>query len=150
MSEKMLAILFHLYPPAFRECYLREALLLFRDRRLHETGVYRKSRLLCDLLVDFLVGLTIAWQSSYSATIVPSHQPTVQPTPTFRLLNPDPLRPASILLGSIFSVAAFSLFVSVLRTTAPYPIERRALPLIDSVLQRLNQPTLPAPQNVDL
>ncbi len=150
MSEKMLALLFHLYPPAFRERYLHEAVLLCRDRRCHETGIYRRLCLVCDLLIDAFIGLPIAWQVSYSDVAARPQAPNAQPVPSFRLLYAEPLRPTSIVLGCVGSIAAIGLFALVLRVTALHPIENHALSPIDSVLRRLNQPTLPSPQNGDL
>lgn len=151
MSEKMLALFFRLYPPAFRERYLCEALLLCRDRRRHETGIYRSVRLACDLLVDFFVSLPKAWQASYSiAATARSHAPDAQFAPSFRSLNAEPLRPASILVGSMLSLAGIGVFALVLRTTALHPIETHTISPIDSVVRRLNQPALPPPQNSDL
>ena len=150
MSEKMLALLFRLYPAAFRQRYLHEALLLCRDRSRRETGVYHKLRLICDLLVDFFAGLPIAWQASYSIPAARTQTPNGHPVPSFSMLDAPPLRPASILLGSISSIAVLGLFVLVLRTTALYPLERHALSPIESVLQRLNQPAVPPPQSGDV
>ena len=148
MSEKMLALLLRLYPPAFRERYLHEAALLCRDRRRHETGIYRRLRLVCDLLIDFFIGLPIAWQVSFSVVPVRSQAPNAQSVPSFRLLYAEPLRPTSVLLGCVFSITAIGVFALVLRATALHPIERHALSPIDSVLKRLNQPPLPPPQGV--
>ena len=149
MSEKMLALLFRLYPLSFRERYLHEALLLYRDRRRHETGIYRGLRLVCDLLMDFLIGFPLAWRTSYSIAAVPLQAPKVQPIPSFRLLHAEHLRPTSILLGSIFSIIGIGVFTLVVRSTALHPVERHLHSPIDSVLQRLNQPSLPPPQNGD-
>lgn len=149
MCERIFALLFRLYPPAFRERYQHEALLLCRDRRQHETGTYRSARLACDLLFDFFAGLPRAWQASYTIATAQSRDPNAPAVPSFSLLQAEPLRPASILLGSMFSITAFSIFVLVLRSTPLYPLERRALSPIESVMQRLNQPVLPAGQRVD-
>jgi hypothetical protein len=147
MSEKMLALLFRLYPPAFRERYLHEALLLCRDRRRHETGIYRGVRLVGDLLVDFFTGLPKAWQASYSTAVVRSQTSNTQPVPSFSLLHAESLRPTSILLGLMFSIAAIGVFTLLMKTTTVYPIEKHALSPIETVLQRLNQPALPPVQN---
>lgn len=149
MSEKMLALLFRLYPPAFRERYLHEALLLCRDRRRHETGIYRRVGLVCDLSIDFFAGLPKAWQTFYSIVAVRSQVPNTRPVPSFSLLHSEPLRPTSILLGCMFSITAFGLFVLILRTTALSPFESRAPSPIDSVMRRLNQPALPPVQDRD-
>lgn len=150
MSEKMLALLFRLYPSAFRKRYLHEALLLYRDRSRYETGVYRSVRLVCDLVIDFFVALPKVWQTSYSIVVVRSQAPKTQPSPSFSLLHPEPLRPISILCGCIFSITAIGVFVLVMRATPLYPSERYALSPINSVLQRFNQPALPPHQNGNL
>ena len=91
MSEKMLALFFRLYPPAFRERYLHEAILLCRDRRRHEAGIYRGLRLVCDLFIDFFAGLPKAWQMSYTPVAVRSQAPNTLPLPSFSLLHSEPL-----------------------------------------------------------
>jgi hypothetical protein len=149
MSEKLLALLFRLYPPAFRQRYLHEAVLLCRDRRRHETGFYRSARLARDLLVDFLAGLPKAWQTSYSVASDGSQAPNAQPVPSFSLLHAEPLSPTSVLLGCFFSVAAVTVFTLVMRATVLHPAEQHAFSPIKSVLQRLNQPPLPPPQKGD-
>lgn len=147
MSEKMLALLFRLYPAAFRQRYLHEALLLCRDRCRHEIGIYRRLRLICDLLVDLFAGLPIAWQAFYSIAATRPQTSNGHPVPSFSMLDAKPLRPVSILLSCIFSIAAFGFFVLMLKTTALYPSERHALSPIESVLQRLNQPASSPPQD---
>lgn len=149
MSEKVLAMLFRLYPTAFRERYLHEAQLLCRDRRRHERGIYLGVRLACDLFVDFLIGLTKAWRTSYSGVAASSRVPSAPLPPSFRLLQAEPLRPSSILLGGILSMTAILSFALVLRTAALHPRERHGPSPIDSVLQRVNQPTLPPPETSD-
>ncbi len=149
MSEKILAYFFLLYPPAFRQRYLHEALLLCRDRCRHETGVYRRVCLACDLLIDFFAGLPKAWQTSYSIVAVGSQSLDKRPVPSFSMLQSEPLRPTSILLGCLLSIAAFGVFVLILRITALYPLESRAWSPIDSVMRRLNQPALPSVQSRD-
>ena len=149
MCEKIFALFFRLYPPAFRERYLQESILLCRYRHHYETGAFRSARLAFDLVVDFLAGLTRAWQASYSVAALRLQGPNTQPVPSFSLRHAEPLRPSSILLGSMFSITVIGIFLLVLRTTALYPLEKRALSPIDSVMQRLNQPALPADQRVD-
>ena len=149
MSEKLLALLFRLYPPAFRQRYLHEAMLLCRDRRLHETGIYRSARLARDLLIDFLAGLPKAWQTSYSIAADGSQAPNAQPVPSFNLLHAEPLSPTSILLGCLFSAAAVTIFTLVMRATVLHSAEQHAFSPIESVLGRLNQPPVPPPQKGD-
>ncbi len=147
MSEKLLALLFRLYPPAFRERYLDEAIVLCRDRRRNETGIYRRLRLACDLLIDFSVSLPRAWQTSFSEIAsAPSPVTNAQGAPSFPSLRTEHLRPSVILLGIVFSIAALGGFVLFLRTTALYPLERHEPSAIETVLHRLNQPVRAASQ----
>ena len=71
MSEKTLTLLFRLYPPPSREHDLREALILCRGPRRHETGFCRDLRLVCDLLTDFSKALP--WLGKRPTPVVPSH-----------------------------------------------------------------------------
>lgn len=146
MCERILSLLFRLYPSGFRERYLREVLLLYRDRWGCETGPYRSFRLTLDLLVDFVAGLPRAWQTSYSSTTMQTQLPDIHSAPSFRLLTVEPLRPTSILLGGALSVTAIGIFVLLMRTTTLLSSERDTPSPVYSVLQHLNQPSSPSPE----
>lgn len=146
MSEKMFAFLLSLYPPGFRERYFQEAMLLYRDRYRHETGVFRRARLWCDLLADLLTGLPRAWQTFCPVVAVPSESRIVN-GPSFHLLHSEPLRPAVILVSGVLTLGAVGAFTFVLNIAFHDPIQSYSMSPIESVMHRLNQPALPVPGN---
>lgn len=139
MSEKIYACLLRLYPPAFRARYQEEVLQLYRDRLRDNPGLSHRFQLHCELLVDALVALPQAWRNTYTAS-TPSPVATAESTPSFRLLDEDPIHPASALIGSALSFAAISAFGFMLSfpphsrssssSNQPSPVE--------SVMERLN------------
>ena len=116
MCEKIFACLFRLYPAHFRRQYGAEAMGLLRDRLRDERGSRRRLRLWFDLLVDFAAGLPQAYRNRYAS-------PVPQPAsglPTFRVLDQEPLRPGSVVLGSVFALATLSAFVFVMNHASAY------------------------------
>jgi hypothetical protein len=146
MSEKMFAFLLSLYPPGFRERYFQEAMLVYRDRYRHETGLFRRARLWWDVLTDFVTGLPRAWQASCSAVAVPSESRILN-GPSFHLLHSEPLRPAVILVGGMLTLGAVGAFTFVLRAAFLHPIQPNTMSPIESVMHRVNQPALPEAGN---
>lgn len=145
MSEKICACLLLLYPSAFRSKYHEEALQLYRDRLRDEAGMFRRCRLCCDLLIDALIGLPQAWRNTYAAASAPSLATTAEDIPSFGLIDTNPLRPASILIGSTLSLAALSGFGLMMNLPTPYRSSSnssRPSP-IESVMQRLNHAVPP-------
>lgn len=145
MSEKIYACLLRLYPPAFRNKYREEALQLYRDRLRDEIGMFRRCQLYRDLLVDALIGLPQAWRNAYAATSAPPLVTNANNIPSFRVLDKQPLRPGSILIGSTLSAAALSAFGFVLSLPTPsrsLSTSSRRSP-IEAVMERLND-TAPA------
>jgi hypothetical protein len=147
MSEKIFSFLLHLYPPGFRERYYQEAVLLYRDRRRHETGFYRRARLWCDLLSDFVIGLPTTWLSSCPAVAVHSESINANGSPSFRLLQPEPLRPAVVLVAGILTLGAAGAFTFVLNVALLQPLPSHTKLPIELVMDRLNQPALPEAGN---
>ena len=142
MSEKIYAYLLRLYPSAFRNKYQEEALQLYRDRLRDEPGLFHRCRLYFDLLVDALVGLPQAWHNTYAATSAPPLVMTADNVPSFRVLDKQPLRPGSILIGSTLSVVALSAFGFVMSLPTPSRSSSSAssrVPRIKAVMERLNQ-----------
>jgi hypothetical protein len=141
MSEKIYACLLRLYPFAFRTKYQEEALQLYRDRLRDEAGTFHRCQLYCDLLVDALIGLPQAWRNTYAATSAPSLVTNANNIPSFRILDKQPLRPASILIGSTLSFVALSAFGLMMSL----PIPSRSFSMlshpspIESVMERLNR-----------
>lgn len=142
MSEKIFALWLRLFPPEFRARYGEEAVQLYRDRVRDERGVWRRARLGWDLLADFFTGLPKAWQMTYAVASDRSREPEAELVPLFRLLQAEPLRPASLLLGGLLAVMVVAVSALVLQTAILHPVARHTRSPIDSVLQRLNQPSL--------
>jgi hypothetical protein len=139
MSEIMFAFLLSLYPPGFREKYFQEAMLLYRDRYRHETGLFRRTRLWYDLLADLVTGLPRAWQTPCSVVAVPSESRILN-GPSFHLFHFEPLRPTVILAGGMLALGIVGALTFVLRTAALHPIQFNTMSPIELVMNRVNQP----------
>jgi hypothetical protein len=149
VSEKIFALLLRLFPPEFRARYGEEAMQLYRDRSADETGLARRVRLGFDLLLDLFRGLSQAWQMSYAAASASSETQGASLVPSFRLLYREPLRPASIVLGSMLSITILGVSVLVLRNAALHPHGFQARSPIDAVLQHVNHPMTPEARGSD-
>ena len=150
MSEKIYACLLRCYPSAFRRRYQEEALQLYRDRLRDERGMVYRCRLYFDLLIDALTGLPRAWRNTYADTSAPSLTANGEGTPSFHLLDKQALRPASILFGSMLSLAALSAFGLMMSLASSYPpssTSSRPSP-IESVMERLNHALPPGNDDV--
>jgi Peptidase family S41/N-terminal domain of Peptidase_S41 in eukaryotic IRBP len=141
MCEKIYACLLRLYPSAFRTKYQEEVLQLYRDRIRGETGMLHRWQQYCDLLLDALVALPQAWRNTYADTSALSLVATSENIPTFRLLDKQPLHPASILVGSTLSFAALSAFCLMMGLpTPPRSSSTSSQPSsIESVMEHLNR-----------
>jgi len=120
MSEKIFACLLRLYPARFRQQYGAEAMGLLRDRLRDERGIARRVRLWFDLLLDFATGAPLAYRNSYamvSASPVPHGAAGL---PEFRVLDQEPLRPESVVLGSVLAFGALAAFVLVMNHASGY------------------------------
>jgi hypothetical protein len=130
MSEKFYSFLLRLYPAGFRRQYGAEALQLFRDRLRDERGLLRKGHLWIDLLIDFALGLHWARRNTYTTTTTTQAWEATIGVPAFRILEEEPLRPFSVLMGSFFGVATLAFFIVVLNHAAafhPFPGSIRRL-----------------------
>jgi hypothetical protein len=146
MSEKMYTRLLRLYPSRFRKQYEGEALQLIRDRLRNETGFFKRARLWWDMVADVFVGLPQTYRNSYAVSEAASLSPNTEGVPSFKVLEQEPLGHASILLGSTLSLAAMVAFGFLLsRSVAhlPVPDSHGRMSPIESVMERLNQPTVP-------
>lgn len=144
MSEKMYIRLLRLYPPRFRQEYEEEALQLIRDRLGEEAVFFKRARLWWNLVTDLLVGLPQAYRNSYATTETMIFSPNADGVPSFRVLDMEPLRRGSILVGTTVSLTAIAAFGFVLsRPIAYLPISgsNGRMSPIESVLERLNRPT---------
>ncbi len=142
MSEKVYIRLLRLYPPKFRKEYEADALQLIRDRLCDEASFFKRARLWWDLVTDLLVGLPQAYRNSYAATEAMSFSPNADGIPSFKVLDKEPLRRGSILVGgtvSLTTIAAFGFVLS--RPIAYLPISgsNGRMSPIESVLERLNR-----------
>lgn len=120
MSEKIFACLLRLYPARFRQQYGAEAMRFLHDRLRDERGITRRVRLWFDLLFDFVTGVPQAYRNSYamvSASPVPHRTAGL---PAFRVLDQEPLRPESLVLGSVLAFAALAAFVFVMNHASAY------------------------------
>jgi hypothetical protein len=143
MSEKMYIRLLRIYPSTFHKKYEREAVQLIRDRFHDETG-FKRVRLWWDLATDLLVGLPQAYRNSYAATEAMSLSSNADGIPTFKVLDKEPLRRGSILVGGTVSLSAIAAFGFVLsRPIAYLPISgsNGRMSPIESVLEHLNRAT---------
>jgi hypothetical protein len=146
MSEKIFAFLLRLYPARFRQKYEAEAIMLLRDRLRDERGAVRRLRLFFDLLADFASGLPISHRNSYASS---APQPA-SGLPGFRVLDQEPLRPGSVMLASVFALAALAAFVFVMNHASAYhPFARlqglgnhspgQASPNVEQVAEKLEE-----------
>jgi hypothetical protein len=146
MSEKMYTRLLRIYPSTFRKKYEGEALQLIRDRFHDETGL-KRVRLCWDLVTDLLAGLPQAYRNSYAVKEAMSLSPSGDGIPSFKVLDNEPLRRGSILVGGTVSLAAIAAFGFVLSHPIAYlPISglNGRMSPIESVLERLNRATTSA------
>jgi hypothetical protein len=120
MSEKIYAFLLRLYPARFRQQYGAEALQLLQDRMRDERGLRRKLRVWIDLLSDLALGLPQAYRNTYATAATNSAWQTATGLPAFRSLEREPLRPGSVVMGGIFSVATLALFIFVMNHAPAY------------------------------
>jgi hypothetical protein len=146
MSEKMYIRLLRLYPSGFRKQFEGEALQLIRDRLRDETGFFKRARLWWDLATDVLAGLPQAYRNSYADTEAAALSPSVDGVPSFKILDKEPLRHGSILVGgtvSVVAIAAFGFALNHPLAYQPIPGSNTRMSPIESVMQRLNRPTPP-------
>jgi hypothetical protein len=143
MSEKIYTCLLRLFPSAFRRLYTEEALRLFRERLRDETGIFRRLRLIGDLLADFIGALPQAYKNSYvKAAPVASLTFHFDGVPSFQVLSKEPIRRETIVFASVLSLTALAAFVYVMELPGPYHHAGRngRISPIEAVLEQLNQP----------
>jgi hypothetical protein len=114
MSERIFALLLRLYPKHFRARYGDESLQLLRDRLRDESGFFARLRLLVDLFTDTAVGLPRA-QGLTAPSAAPAAAAFSSGLPSFRVLEPQSLRPAALVLAWIIGSASMGTFAVLLR-----------------------------------
>lgn len=141
MSERVFALLVRLYPAAFRQKYQQDVLQLYRDRLRAERGLVRKTKLYCDLLMDAVAGLPIAWRNSYGEATSTRIAADASGLPSFHMLEREPLKPGSVVVGCVLSLTALVALGMVMRLPAPhlYSNAGAALSPVETVLDRLNR-----------
>lgn len=149
-TERIFTFLLRFYPSRFRRLYRDEAIALLRDRLRDEHGTARRLRLWFDLLADFVTALPLAWRNSYAmANATPAPQPSTR-LPAFRVLDQEPLRPGSVMMGSVLALAALAAFVFVMNHASAYhPFARlrglathstmQSSPDVEQVAQQLDE-----------
>jgi len=141
MSDRVFALLVRLYPAAFRRKYQQEALQLYRDRLRDERGLVRRIALYRDLLLDAAVGVPLAWRNSYGEATSARIAADASGMPTFHMLEREPLKPGSVIVGCVFSIMALVAFGLVMRLPAPHRFSNgnQALSPVEAVLDRINR-----------
>lgn len=120
MSEKIYALLLHLYPARFRQSYQDDALELLRSRLGDQRGFLRKLRLWMDLFVDLAVALPQAYRNNYTPATDFQIVRTAAGFPAFQSLDEKPLRPGSILAGTLLAISALALFAFLMSHAPRY------------------------------
>jgi hypothetical protein len=146
MSEKIYARLFRLYPSRFRKEYESDALQLIRDRLRDENGFLNRACLWWDLVRDVFAGLPQTYRNSYAGTESALLSPNVEGIPSFKVLEREPLRRGSILLGGTLSVSAmvsFGFLLSLSINHLPIPDPHGRMSPIEAVMNSLNRATTP-------
>jgi peptidase S41-like protein len=129
MSEKIYSFLLRLYPAHFRRQYEAEALQLLQDRMRDERGFLRKLQLWIDLLTDFALGLPLACRNAYTKT---QTWQAVTGLPSFRILEKEPLRPFSVMMGSLIGVATLALFIFAMNHAATFHLFSGSIGRLDA------------------
>jgi hypothetical protein len=146
MFEKIFTCLFRVYPSRFRRDYGDEALQLIRDRLRDETGFLKRARLCWDLATDTFVSLPKEYRNSYTARAAAQLSANSDGTPSFMVLEEEPLGRGSILLGSVLSAAAifaFAFFLSWSTAQVSAPDSSGRMSAIAAVVERLNRANTP-------
>jgi Peptidase family S41/N-terminal domain of Peptidase_S41 in eukaryotic IRBP len=120
MSEKIYAWLLRLYPSRFRREYGEEALQLFRDRARDEPGIYGKTRLWLDLLIDLAISVPAQYIHLQPSPIGAALQARVAGAPCFFVLEGRLPRPGALLWGGVVTVAALSTFIALVGRGGAY------------------------------
>ena len=120
MSEKIYALLLHLYPSRFRQAYGEEALQLVRDRMRDERGAWRQLRLWADLLVDLAISAPRQYWLAKSALAAVPAQGSASGVPSFRLLEDEPMRFGTVVVAGLLAVGALGMVLILLNRTGGY------------------------------
>jgi hypothetical protein len=109
MFETLCALLLRLYPPEFRDAHGPEALQLMRDRARDERGVFRRVRLLMDLVLDLGATSLHGWHAS---------KPFLAPidgSPRFDIIDLHRPSPAALAVGVAVTILMFTALTQLFR-----------------------------------
>jgi retinol-binding protein 3 len=114
MFERLIALLFRLYPLEFRRTYGRDAWQLIRDRAGAERGPLRRARLLLDLLRDIAAISLRGWHARPALVSAPELR---DGTPRFHIIESHGPRPQSIAAGMMTSFVMWASFSLLFQPT---------------------------------
>jgi hypothetical protein len=107
MFETLCALLLRLYPAEIRDAYGPEALLLMRERARDERGMFRRVRLLMDLVLDLAATSLHGWHASK-----PQLAPIAGP-PRFDIIDAHRPNPVALAVGMVVSILMFAAFTQL-------------------------------------
>jgi hypothetical protein len=110
MSEKIYSWLLRLYPSQFRDKYGEEALQLFLDRMRDEKGLFARTRLWLDLLVDLAMSLPGGYLQGQTEFAGYPAWYGASGVPTFYFLPSASPHRGALLFGTLLSSAALVTF----------------------------------------
>jgi hypothetical protein len=107
MFETLCALLLRLYPAEFRDAYGPEALQLMSDRARDERGVFRRVRLLMDLVLDLGATSLHGWHAS-EPLLAPVDGP-----PRFDVIDVHRPSPVALAVGMVVSILMFTVLTQL-------------------------------------
>src|SRR5579884_3844799 len=111
MFETLYALILRLYPVGFRKEYGDEALLLFRDRRLHERGVLGALRHWFDIALELVPSLLY----EYARETGDTNEPQTNGGPALCLLKGGQPNPRALAAGALVSLMLLAGFAVLLQ-----------------------------------
>ncbi len=120
MSEKIYALLLHLFPSRFRQAYGEEALRLVRDRMGDERGVWRRLRLWVDLLGDLAISAPRQHSLAKSMLAAVPAQANVSGVPSFQILEEEPIRVGTLVVAGLLAVGVLGMVLILLNRSGGY------------------------------
>jgi Peptidase family S41 len=109
MFETLCALLLRLYPSEFRDEYGPAALQLMKDRARDERGVFRRVRLLMDLVLDLGATSLHGWHAR-KPLLAPIDGP-----PRFDIIDVHRPSPVALAVGVVVSILMFAAFTQLFR-----------------------------------
>jgi len=126
MSEKIYALLLRLYPAQFRKRYGEEALQLLRDRLRDEAGFPARLRLWLDMVADLAISVPREHRALRSALAPAAPALRADGMPSFRVLEEEPPRPATLMVAGLLSAAGLVAFFVLINIAGARFVSRAA------------------------